>query len=280
MFTIAHLSDLRFGAIEAPLLDALERDLETLAPDLIVVSGNLTRRGSAESFAAARGFLDGFGVPNVAVPGPRDSYDLNPVTRFFNPLRRWKAAISSDVAPLFEHQEVVVLGINTSRSALGKRLSAAQASVIRNKLGGREQVTVLVSHNPLVSRPASGTTTAVRMESKDLRVVASCVDVVLAGHETIGSPQDTRVAYRVLDRQSIVAQAGITPSSRGRDTEPYYNAVRIDGDKVSLAVRLWRGAAFEEQGSKTYRYTGAYWDKFTEMPPDFQWSDSSESLGR
>ena len=108
--------------------------------------------------------------------------------------------------------------------------------------------------------------------------MAKCVDVVLAGHQSIGSTQDTRVAYRVLERNTVVAQALNTPpSSSGRDAIPYYNAVRIHGDKIGFAVRLWRDSEFEEQGAKSYRYTGEFWDKFVDMPSDFQWTDSSDA---
>ena len=33
-------------------------------------------------------------------------------------------------------------------------------------------------------------------------------------------------------------------------------------------------AEFEEQGAKSYRYNGTtHWEKFVDMPPDFQWTD-------
>lgn len=273
--TIAHLSDLRFGAITDELLEGIRIDLGVLAPDLVVVSGDLTKRASKDQFIAAREFLESLPAPHLAVPGVRDVERLNLIKRWFAPLQGWLANVANDLEPFFSNADVCVLGIDTSRSGGRKKLTTAQASVIRTKLGTCDQVTVLVTHHPLVARPASGTTNVAIAESKELRVIGKCVDVVLAGHQAIGSPQDTRVAYRVLDRQTIVAQAGVSPIPSGvRDTSPYYNAVRIDGDRTSVAVRLWRGDHFEEQGPKSYRYGGSYWDKFVDMPSDFQWSDN------
>jgi 3',5'-cyclic AMP phosphodiesterase CpdA len=249
-------------------------DVAKLSADLVVVSGNLTRAGTGSQFADAKSFLQKLGVPSVVVPGPRDLGGLNFFARLFNPLRAWNAAMGSDV-PFFENREIAVLGVDTSRAGMSKRISSTQAGLIRDKLGGQSKITVLVSHHTLVPRPTTGTTTQARTEAMDLRVVGSCVDVVLAGHQAAGGPQYTRIAYRVLDKQTIVAQAVLSSAAQGvRDSTPYSNAVRIDGDRVSIAVRVWRGKGFEEQGPKSYRYTGTQWEKVVDMPPDFQWNDS------
>jgi 3',5'-cyclic AMP phosphodiesterase CpdA len=50
MRIVAHLSDLHFGRVDAALLDAAAPALEALAPDLIVVSGDLTQRAQAGQF--------------------------------------------------------------------------------------------------------------------------------------------------------------------------------------------------------------------------------------
>jgi 3',5'-cyclic AMP phosphodiesterase CpdA len=271
--TIAHLSDLRFGTLERGLAEAVLADMVALAPQVVVVSGNLTQGGGAGQFAEAREFLGRLPGERVVVPGPRDVGGLNPIARFFNPLGGYKSAIGSDLTPFFTNQDTAVLGIDTSRSGSHTKISGAQAAVIRSKLGEGDRVTVLVSHHPLVPRPAAGSTSKGRLENQDLRAIGKCVDVVLAGHQTIAGPQDTRVAYRVLEKQSIVAQAGIAPGS-SRDATPFYNAVRIDGDRVSIAVRLWRGKSFEEQGPKSYRLEGGAWEKIVDVPPDFQWNDA------
>jgi 3',5'-cyclic AMP phosphodiesterase CpdA len=273
--TIAHLADLRIGALDRAMEEGVAADVRAIGADLVVVSGNLTRNGAKDQFVGARRFLDSLGVPHIAVPGPRDLGGLNLINRFFRPLQAWRSAMGAE-PPFFENAEVAVLGIDTSRSGMGRKLSTAQASLIRERLQAPGKVTVLVSHHVLVPRPVAGTGAVTsRADSQELRVVGSCVDVVLAGHQALDGPQDTRVAYRVMDRQTIVAQAELVPSSSGlRESPPYINAVRVEGDRVTIAVRLWRGREFEEQGPKPYRYTGAFWDKFVDMPPDFQWNDA------
>jgi hypothetical protein len=273
--TIAHLSDLKFGAIDAGVAKAVRADIASLRPDVVVLSGDLTRRASKEQFTQARRFLDELGTPHVVVPGGHDVERLNLINRFFRPLKGYHESITNDGAPFFSNAEVAVLGIDTSRAGRG-RISVSQAGLIRTKLGSLEQVTVLVTHHPLLLRPAAGTVLANAPANKELHVISKCVDLVLAGHQAASGPQDARVAYRVLDKQTIIAQAGITIGAAGvRDTSPYYNAVRIGDDRVSIAVRLWRGSAFEEQGAKSYKFGQGRWEKFVDMPDDFTWNDSS-----
>jgi hypothetical protein len=278
MFRIAHLADLAFGSVGSDVVDATVSDLEAQRPDLVVVSGNVTRRATAEQFEAARAFLDRLPAPRIVVPGPRDAGGFAILGRLFRPLARFRSMIASDLEPSFENDEVAVLGIDTARPRLGVRITSQQAGAIRSRLGAPGRVSVLVTHEPLVPRPARGTTASFRADPKDLRVVGACVDLVLAGYQTVGTTQDTRVAYRILNRQAIAAQAALHMSGpKGADTTPYYNAVTIDGDQITIAVRLLKRGQFEEQGPKSYRHDGDRWEKHVEMPPDFQWSDGSGS---
>ena len=110
-------------------------------------------------------------------------------------------------------------------------------------------MTVLVSHHPLVPRPAAGSISKGRLENQDLRAIGKCVDVVLAGHQTIAGPQDTRVAYRVLEKQSIVAQAGDRPRLLARrdallQRRAHRRRSRLDR-RAALAGKVVRGAGAE-----------------------------------
>jgi 3',5'-cyclic AMP phosphodiesterase CpdA len=44
MRTLVHLSDLHFGRTDPVLLDPLREKVASLAPDVVVVSGDLTQR--------------------------------------------------------------------------------------------------------------------------------------------------------------------------------------------------------------------------------------------
>ena len=53
MRTLVHLSDLHFGRVDESVLAPLRDTLVALAPDLLVVSGDLTQRARASQFRAA-----------------------------------------------------------------------------------------------------------------------------------------------------------------------------------------------------------------------------------
>ena len=50
MRTLLHLSDLHFGRVNANLLEPLSAYARALAPDLVVVSGDLTQRARTRQF--------------------------------------------------------------------------------------------------------------------------------------------------------------------------------------------------------------------------------------
>ena len=63
MGTIVHLSDLHFGRVDPKIVAPLVRTVETAAPDLVVVSGDLTQRARGGQFREARRFLDRLTFP-------------------------------------------------------------------------------------------------------------------------------------------------------------------------------------------------------------------------
>src|SRR5436190_18542040 len=138
--TIAHLSDLRFGAVSPETVEAVQADVASLAPDVVVVSGDLTRRASKDQFAQARSFLESLSAPYLVVPGAHDTEGLNLINRFFRPLHGYRAEITSDLAPMFSNGDVTVLGVDTSRAGARNKLSVMQAGLIRSKLGSCSQV--------------------------------------------------------------------------------------------------------------------------------------------
>lgn len=68
-----HLSDLHFGSrIHAERLHALTEAILSQAPDLIVLTGDITDRGFVSQFRSAKSFLDSLGIPFISVPGNRE----------------------------------------------------------------------------------------------------------------------------------------------------------------------------------------------------------------
>src|ERR1700722_10258980 len=117
MRTIAHISDLHFGSEDPRLAEGLLADLAEVRPALVAVSGDLTQRARRGQFAAARAVLSRIPFPQLVVPGNHDIpfYDLG--RRFLRPLNRFRRYITHDLNPTFADEEMLVVGINTARSA-------------------------------------------------------------------------------------------------------------------------------------------------------------------
>ena len=70
---IAHLSDLHFNrTIPMTLLESLGRDIESVRPDVITVSGDITDRGRKYQYGLAMEFLKSLGRDILVVPGNRE----------------------------------------------------------------------------------------------------------------------------------------------------------------------------------------------------------------
>ena len=73
MTTLLQISDTHFGTERPEAVAALQALTERLRPDLLVLSGDITQRATADQFQAARAFIDRLQVPKVLViPGNHD----------------------------------------------------------------------------------------------------------------------------------------------------------------------------------------------------------------
>src|SRR5471030_3362505 len=136
MRTLVHLSDLHFGRVDPALLEPLRRRVLGLAPDVVVVSGDLTQRAKTEEFKAARAFLDTLPGPQIVVPGNHDIPLYNVASRFLTPLRKYTRYVTLDLTPEYVDEEIAVLGINTARSLTFKdgRINREQIEQVRRRL--------------------------------------------------------------------------------------------------------------------------------------------------
>ena len=156
MARLVHLSDLHFGAHDDRLVAAVERAIDELAPDLVIVSGDFTQRARTEQFKEACRFLDRLraaGHEVLGVPGNHDVPLYDVLRRFLSPLTRYRRFIDDDLCPFVELPGIVVLGINTARSLTFKdgRINDEQVQLIRDTFARtpEDSMRILVTHHPL-----------------------------------------------------------------------------------------------------------------------------------
>jgi 3',5'-cyclic AMP phosphodiesterase CpdA len=248
MRTLAHLSDLHFGRVDAALLGPLREAVRAVRPDVVVVSGDLTQRARRGQFAAARAFLAGLPEPQIVVPGNHDVplYDI--ARRFLAPLARFRRSITTDPAPWYRDGELAVLGINSARSLTfkGGRINARQVSLVRERFAALPPGTsrVLVTHHPFELPPGADDDDRIGRAPMALDAFAEIgVDILLSGHlhrTHMAAGSDAIAASGALS-----IHAGTATSTRGRGEANTFNAISIAPGHVEVVPWTWR----PEQGA-------------------------------
>lgn len=279
MKTIVHISDLHFGTEQADLLQGLRRDLAELSPTVVVVSGDLTQRARRGQFLAARRFLDQLPGPQLVVPGNHDVPLFDLFSRCFRALSNYRKIITPELNPVFDDGELFVAGVNTARSLTWKagRISLEQMEVLRARLQAtRARFRVVVTHHPFIPPPLEGAQQAhIDLVGRAARAITVLdeqrVDLLLAGHLHHGYSGDTRTQYPAARRAIISAQAGTAVSRRVRAADPNgYNRITLDGDRIGIEVRTWRGGRFVRLRETLYRRIAEGWEMVTSPPgPEF-----------
>ena len=112
MARLAHLSDLHFGAHDPRLVSSVERKIDELGPDLVVISGDFTQRARTDQFRDACRFLDRLrdgGHEVLGVPGNHDVPLYDVLRRFLSPLARYRRYIDETLCPFIELPGVAAL---------------------------------------------------------------------------------------------------------------------------------------------------------------------------
>jgi 3',5'-cyclic AMP phosphodiesterase CpdA len=262
--TLAHLSDLHFGRIDPALLQPLRATLESIGPDVLVVSGDLTQRARASQFRAARAYLDTLPGAQVIVPGNHDVPLYNVFARFLAPLANFRRIVSDDVEPVFIDDEVAIVGVNTARSLTfkGGRINEAQVARVRALVCTLPDhvVKIVVTHHPFDVPADAEHDQVVGRARMALTRLADCgADVLLAGHLHESHVGHTAERYSIAGLSALVVQAGTATSERTRESANSFNVLRVSARHVEIVAWLWNGAGFEPGPPQSFDHDGRGW---------------------
>lgn len=244
MGTLLQISDPHFGTEQRSVVEALRELAQSLRPEIVVLSGDITQRARRSQFEAARTFAAGLGAPIVAVPGNHDIPLFNLAARIFFPYANYMRAFGCNLEPEYESTAFLVVCTNTTRPARHKdgEISLEQIARVSERLrrAAQEQVRIVVTHQPvLVIRKEDeanllhGYEAAVRAWSQ------AGADIVMGGHIHLPYIRSLRDRFGDLPRRTWSVQAGTAVSRRVRGNVP--NSVNVlrytRGDVVCRAER-------------------------------------------
>lgn len=226
---LAHVTDLHFGRDDPGTVEPLIAALNAIAPQVVVVGGDLTHRSRAGQFRRSRAFLDGLDAPWLAVPGNHDVPLYNLLRRVLLPTGRFRRMVTGDRAPLFAAPGLRVLGLDSTRRKVTGRLKRDRiAQIARLAEGDPADLRVLVTHHPLVRKPLEGAGPALAAAR------AAGVDVLLAGHHH---------HFHLKAYDGVVAIESASPSHRLEPTKGF-SVVRATATTVETERHVWDGRAF------------------------------------
>jgi 3',5'-cyclic AMP phosphodiesterase CpdA len=254
MRTIVQLSDLHFGATLFTTIDPLLAAVNEIAPDLVVISGDLTQRARVAQFRDARAFLERLPQPQLVIPGNHDVPLYDFVRRFVAPLQRYAQFITDNFSPSYIDDEIAVVGINTARSLVfkGGEISESQLDTVALQFATATngQVRIVTAHHPFDVppevpriRPVEGAEAAVR------RFAELRVDLVLSGH--LHMIHEISASQLVAGYPGTILHAGTATSTRSRGEPNSFFVIRT-GDPIEVETWKWNDERelFERAGAR------------------------------
>jgi 3',5'-cyclic AMP phosphodiesterase CpdA len=247
------------------VLEALIEDLHRLAPDQVVVTGDLTNVACEQEFVAARTWLRRIGPPERVsiVPGNHDAYAPIPRERSWD---HWSEFLRSDPGSgadgaasdafptLRVRSAVAFVGLSSAQpTALGQAtgtLGAAQLARLASlleRLADSDLCRILLLHHPPIEGLVSRRRTLTDAEALRGVLRRTGVDLVLHGHghrTLIGSVEGPSGPIPVVGARSS-SDVGLRPEKRAQyhlyEIEPAAGGKRRF--QIRLCIRGWDPAA-------------------------------------
>jgi 3',5'-cyclic-AMP phosphodiesterase len=232
---LVQISDIHIGSLyNSSVFDEIVQEVNSIKPDAIVVTGDLTDEGLLPQFELAKKELARFTCQDlIIIPGNHDYRH----TGYLLYKKLFPGKQINDIG------EVVVITLSTARpdrdeGEVGYRQLSWMQSTIREFEGQHKKIIVAMHHH-LIAIPDTGTDKILILDAGDaLRVcLESHVDLVLCGHKHrpwIWNLGPLQIAY-----------AGTASTSRFRGFfQNSYNIIEINDEELTVKLKIVGGESF------------------------------------
>lgn len=245
MTRLIHLSDIHFGGENREAVEAALAYAQHTAPNLIVVTGDLTLNGLPREFRAAAAWRRRLPDPVILTPGNHDTPYWNIPLRAFRPFDRYRRYIGPPRSAEFVGPMLAARMINTARGAQPRpdwskgaiNLAAADAAVRGLAAQSATTLKVVGCHHPLMDVEGAPVTGGVHRGAEAARKLAEGgVDLVLTGHVHV----PFAFCLPFGDMRTYAVGAG-TLSRRTRGAPPSFNVIEMTAQAITVTAMAWSG---------------------------------------
>jgi 3',5'-cyclic AMP phosphodiesterase CpdA len=258
--------------IDEPVAAALVPYLHGIRCDVMVVSGDFTQRATAGQYREAMEWLKQFGGPKLYVPGNHDVPLYAVWERFFDTFGRYREHVTPNLEPVWEDDELVVMGVATPRAFVpvrngfwkdGRITEKSLAHVVAGSATRREKFSVVVTHHPFVPPPGHRADGVVLGGRKVMPVLAAAgVNVLLAGHlhASYHEKMDAGNGHAIFSVQAATATS--VRRRHAPDGQEYFNAfnvLRCSLQQLEIQLHSFVEGKWSLTSRTVYRREGKGW---------------------
>lgn len=245
----AHLSDIHFGGENVEAVAGSRDWIAENAPDLTLITGDVTREGLRTEFEAAQAWIGSLASPTLVVPGNHDTPYLNLFKRLFAPWGRYERYFGPASEEAHRQDGVAVASVNTARG-VQLRANWSKGAIARRQVAAAigslmaspaDTLRIVACHHPLIEMigaPMSGKVHGGRAAADAFAQAG--VDLVLTGH--VHAP--FALPYPGGDGRTWAVGAG-TLSVRERGVPPSFNCIEVEAECITCTALAWSGSRFD-----------------------------------
>lgn len=241
-FRIAQVSDIHCGTLtfESRLMRAIVERVNAMAPDVVVVVGDLTAEGYDWEFAEAAEWIGQFEAPAVVVPGNHDARNIGwaHFERYFGErFSRHRFAFDATRAERLDATGVTIVGVDSSQPDVNAgHIGREWYEWIRKSFDEPADLKIFALHHHLVSIPGTGRERNIITDAGDLLEVLTDLDldIILSGHK--------HVPFFWGLNGMLICNSSTASTRRVRGlTPPSWNELQIDASTIKVYVHYEDG---------------------------------------
>lgn len=263
MSVLLQISDTHFGTEIEAVGEALLQLATKQAPQLVVLSGDITQRARRKQFDAAAQFVHRLALPHLVVPGNHDIPLFNLPARLFTPYAGYRRCFGHALEPVFDTPDLLVIGLNTTSRWRHTDGAVTAGQVARScrllRASAPQQLRIVVTHQPMhVLRSVDESNLLHGAQEAAAAWADAGADIVMGGHIHLPYVSSLRERFDTLRRVVWVVQAGTALSRRTRaGILNSVNIVRHDPQQApgECVVERWdyegNGSGFRQVNTQT-----------------------------